>query len=63
MTQRVPNFPTGTKVVHADEERISVALPEDRSWHGTDGERRYVTMTPEVAEDLMHALEWWKDER
>lgn len=43
--------------------RIVVILPQQRSWHGDDGERRFITMTPQVAEDLMHALEGWKDER
>lgn len=52
-----------TRVVHDSLDRILVTLPMDGSWHGNDDERRFLTMTPKVAEDLMHALEWWKDER
>lgn len=59
----MPQTPTGTKVVGDEGFRVTVELPADKSWHGDDGERRFLTMTPEVAADLMHALEWWKDER
>lgn len=63
MTSNVPEFPTGTRVLEATERHVIVALPEGESWHGSDGRSRFLTMTPQVAMDMMHALEWWRDER
>jgi hypothetical protein len=61
--KNMPPTPSGTRVAAADSSRVIVYLPVSQSWHGEDGERRYLTLTPQAAKDLMNALEWWKDER
>jgi hypothetical protein len=58
---RVTPKATQTRVVETVGDTLTFAL-DPRDYSPLDGEL-YVVITKQVAEDLMHALEGWKDER
>ena len=54
---------SGTRIIDVLPDRIVAFMPLSEVRHTDDGVSVFLTMTPQVAEDLMHALEYWKDER
>jgi len=49
------------RILEVDSKTITIALDLRDSAHMNN--ETYLVMNKEVAEDLMHALEGWKDER
>ncbi len=50
------------QVTEASEGRVIVTMPRPNDYTILDDEL-LMSLTPQDAEDLMHALEAWKDER